>query len=580
MKILGINAFHADSSACIVIDGIVIVAIEEERLRRVKHWAGYPSESIRSCLEIANLSINDIDFIAINRDPNAHIREKVWFTLKNKPSLQNIISRLKNRKDVGNISSLLADQFSVSKSNVARKLIPVEHHMAHLSSTFFTSPFEDAIALSIDGFGDFISTMWGYCSKNKIEIDDYVGFPHSLGLLYSSLTQFLGFWKYGDEYKVMGMAAYGRPTKVKDIRKLIKKVKGGKFELNTDYFVHHSDGVSMEFPEGNPKLGQVFSDEMINLLGTPRKESDPVDQIHKDIACSLQLVYEEVLFHILAHLNLKYPQVNKLCLSGGCAQNSLANGKITSESNFKEVWVQPAAGDAGGALGAALFISNNKKNCKRFIMNSPALGKKYSNAEIKNLLQKNELAGFDQNYFEEDDSLIEYVVDSVINGKVIGFFHDAFEWGPRALGNRSIIVDPRIDNMKDLLNKKIKKRESFRPFAPSILKEEVTNWFENDEHVPFMTHVIKIKKEKRHLIPAVTHKDGTGRLQTVTKDFNKRYYNIIKSFFKQTKIPMILNTSFNENEPIVNTPQQALDCFLRTKMDIVVLENHVLSRRT
>jgi len=578
MKILGINAFHPDSSACIVVDGIVVAAIEEERLRRIKHWAGYPSHSIQSCLDIANLSINEIDYIAVNRDPNVHIADKIRFTLKNRPSLQNIISRLKNRKDVGSLSTLIGDQFSLDSSVIETKMVPIEHHIAHLASSFFTSPFEESVVLSIDGFGDFISTMWGYGKENKIDVGDYVGFPHSLGLLYLSITQYLGFWNYGDEYKVMGMAAYGRPTKVKEVGQLIRATKDGKFELTTDYFLHHSEGVTMEFRGGYPELGQVFSEKFVELLGPAREPSEDVKQIHKDIACSLQIVYEEILFHILSHLNSIYPENNKLCLSGGCAQNSLANGKITSNTDFKDVWVQPAAGDAGGALGAALMASNIKNYGKRYVMVSPALGKEYSNSDIKNLLSISKLDSFHQNYFDNEIDLIEFIVSQIINGKVIGFFHGAFEWGPRALGNRSIIVDPRIDDMKNLLNKKIKKRESFRPFAPSVLKEEVKNWFEKDEDVPFMTHVFKIKKDKRHLIPAVTHEDGTGRLQTVTNAFSPRYYKIIKLFFNKTKVPMILNTSFNENEPIVNTPKEALDCFLRTKMDVIVLENHTISR--
>ena len=578
MNILGINAFHPDSSACIVIDGKIVVAIEEERLLRIKHWAGFPEMSIRSCLNLAGLTINDIDKIAINRDKSAHRTEKILFTIKNRPSLNNIIYRLQNRKNIGDVPKLLSKIFDIDLQLVIDRVMPVEHHLAHLASTYFTSPHEESVVLSVDGFGDFISTMWGAGMGNNININDYVTFPHSLGMLYQSITQYLGFWNYGDEYKVMGMAAYGKPTFIHEVKKLVTCVDKGKFELNTEFFNHPDEGVSMEFDDGYPVIGAVFSEKMTELMGPARLKSDTVEQRDKDIACSLQVVYEEVLFHILSHLNKLYPGQTNLCLAGGCAQNSLANGKITSETDFQKVWIQPAAGDAGGAIGAALTVSNMYNKEKRNVMLSPALGIKHNNDQILELLDNTDLSQFNKSYVENEQELINIIVNYLIEGKVIGFFHGPFEWGPRALGNRSIIVDPRIKNMKDLLNKKIKKRESFRPFAPSILREKVNDWFEKDEDVPFMTHVLNVKKEKQDLIPAVTHEDGTGRLQSVTEDFNPRYYKLIKTFFQKTQVPMILNTSFNENEPIVNTPKEALDCFLRTDMDVLILENHIIRR--
>ena len=421
--------------------------------------------------------------------------------------------------------------------------------------------------------------MWGFGKGNNVEVDDYVTFPHSLGMLYQAITQYLGFANYGDEYKVMGMAAYGEPKFIDEIKQLIKPVDNGKFELNIDYFNHPIEGVSMEFDGGYPTIGNVFSKKMVNLLGDQRSKEDPVEQKHKDIACSLQKVYEETLIHILKHLNKKYPNTKKLCLAGGCAQNSLANGKITSLTDFDSVWIQPAAGDAGGALGAALAVSNQELNEKRHIMHSPSLGQSFSNNEIQKVLNNYNLEDFNYIFIEENEQLVDKISELLIDGNVIGFFHGAYEWGPRALGNRSIIVDPRIADMKGLLNEKIKKRESFRPFAPSVLREHVSEWFEKDEDVPFMTHVFNIKNDKKSIIPAVTHEDGTGRLQSVTKDFNLRYYEIINDFFLKTGVPMILNTSFNENEPIVSTPKEALECFLRTNMDVIVLENHIILRK-
>ena len=578
MIILGINAFHADSSACLIKNGVIVAAIEEERLTRVKHWAGFPELSIRACMKASGIRFSEIDKIALNRDKNVHKSEKILYAIKNRPKLNNVFNRLKSRKNISDIPLLISQRFDVELKLVKDKIIPVEHHLAHLYSTFLTSPYEESVVLSIDGFGDFLSTMWGHGINNKITIGDYVTFPHSLGLLYQSITQFLGFWNYGDEYKVMGMAAYGEPSFVNEIKKMVTCVDSGKFELSTKYFNHPDEGITMEFDGGYPLIGPVFSKKLEDLLGESRSKDTLIDQRHKDIAHSLQVVYEEVLFHILSYLNKEYPNETKLCLAGGCAQNSLANGKISSNSNFKDIWIQPAAGDSGGALGAALTVSNTHYNEKRHIMTSASLGLSYENSEIENYLKRVDLNEFKVEYIENEIKLIDTIVEYLILGKVIGFFHGAFEWGPRALGNRSIIVDPRIKDMKGLLNNKIKKRESFRPFAPSILDDQVINWFEKSEEVPFMTHVFKIKKDKRKLVPAITHQDGTGRLQTVSKNFNKRYYSIIKLFFEKTKVPMILNTSFNENEPIVNTPKEALDCFLRTNMDAVFLENYIISR--
>lgn len=579
MKILGINAFHADSSACILIDGEIVCAIEEERLTRIKHWAGFPKLSIDSCLKQANIVIEEVDYIAINRDPNAHIFEKVNFAIRKKPSLKNIINRVRSRKNDHNIVDLISNHFNVESKFIDKKIFKVEHHLAHLASTFYTSKYEDAVTLSIDGFGDFVSTMWGTVENDKIIIDDYVSFPDSLGMFYQAITQFLGFYNYGDEYKIMGMAGYGSPIFKNEMDKIISCVDQGKFKLGLDYFVHQSEGVSMDFATGYPDIGTLFSKNLEELLGPARKKNDEITQRHKDIAASVQFQFEKVLFHIIKYVNEKFPKYKKLCLSGGCAQNSLANGKITSISNFEEVWVQPAAGDAGGALGAALIAHIEKTNIRPKPMANASFGLSYSNEQISAIIKKDKrLEDFDANYIESDEELEHLIVDALLKGNVIGFFHGSFEWGPRALGNRSIIVDPRIKNMKDLLNQKIKKRESFRPFAPSVLASEVKNWFEKDESVPFMTHVFNIQENKKTKIPAVTHIDGTGRLQSVSIESNVRYYNVIKKFFNKTGVPMILNTSFNENEPIVNSPQEAIDCFLRTNMDKIILENHILSR--
>jgi carbamoyltransferase len=579
MKILGINAFHADSSACILVNGEILGAIEEERLTRIKHWAGFPILAIQNCLDLANLKINDIDYIAINRDPNAHIFEKVNFAVSKRPSLKNIINRVRSRKKDHDIVDLISKSFKVETKLIEKKIYNVEHHLAHLASTFYTSQYEDALVLSVDGFGDFVSTMWGTVENDKISVEDYVTFPHSLGLFYQAITQYLGFYNYGDEYKIMGMAGYGNPIFEKEMNKIISCTDDGKFKLGLDYFRHQSEGVSMEFDTGYPNIGTLFTNNLENLLGSSRTNDGEITQKHKDIAASVQFQYEKVFFHIIKSLNKRFPNYKKLCLAGGCAQNSLANGKITSISSFDDVWVQPAAGDAGGALGAAMVAHFEIKKDRPKHMVNASLGLSYTNEEIQvEIANDDRLTKFDVKFIQNDDELENLTVNALIDGNVIGFFHGSFEWGPRALGNRSIIVDPRIKNMKDLLNKKIKKRESFRPFAPSVLENEVKNWFEKDESVPFMTHVFNIREHKKSKIPAVTHIDGTGRLQSVSNQNNPRYHNIISKFFNITGVPMILNTSFNENEPIVNSPKEAIACFLRTSMDKIILENYIISR--
>ena len=405
----------------------MVAAIEEERIVRLKHWAGFPEESIKACLDIANLTISDIDKIAVNRDPKAHQADKIFYTISNRPSLKNLYDRIKNRREVGSLSSLLAKLFDIDESEITKKMVPVEHHFTHLTSTFFTSPYEESVILSIDGFGDFLSTMWGVGKNKNIDVDNFVTFPHRLGMLYQSITQYLGFKNYGDEYKVMGMAAYGQPNYVDKIRKLIRPVESGKFELNTEYFNHPIEGVSMEFDGGYPVIGNVFSTKMIELLGEQRKKNDPVEQKHKDIACSLQQVYEEILFHMLKHLNQLYPDIKNLCLAGGCAQNSLANGKITSNTEFDSVWIQPAAGDAGGALGAALAVSVQQNNEERDYMNSPALGQRFSNDDIASVINSSDLKSFKHELIENEDKLVEKISDLLVEGKVIGFFHGGSE---------------------------------------------------------------------------------------------------------------------------------------------------------
>lgn len=573
MKILGLNAYHGDSSACIVIDGELICAIEEERIRRIKHWAGLPSESIKWCLSFADIGIEDIDYIAISRNPSAHLHKKVLRVLTKTPSLSFLTNRLQNVSKIKDIKTSICEELGIDTKRLKAEIKNVEHHRAHLASTFFLSPYEKSLSLTVDGFGDFLSVMRAIGEGNKLKIIDWVEYPHSLGILYTALTQFLGFWNYGDEYKVMGLSAYGEPIYLDKMRELVKLKDNGLFELDTSYFMHDKEGVNMVWEDGQPTLGRIYSDKMSDLFGSPRDKEEEISDHFKNMACSAQAIYEEAYFHMLNDLYNRH-DLDTISLAGGCIQNSLANGKIYEKTKFNEVYIPPAAYDAGTAIGAAYWIWNEEFGKKRsYLMDNPYLGPEYSNDEIENIILSNNLTYKKMN----EDELIKHVAKDIEKGKVIGWFQGRTEWGPRALGNRSIIVDPRRSDMQDILNDRIKRREWFRPFAPSILEEHVSDWFESPTPVPFMEKVYEIKSPKRQYIPAVTHEDGTGRLQTVSSKLNPRYYKLISQFHANTDVPILLNTSFNENEPIVNTPQQAIDCFLRTKMDILAIGNFYLS---
>lgn len=582
MIILGLNAYHGDSSACLLIDGKLVAAAEEERFRRAKHWAGFPREAILYCFNEGKVRLEEIDHIAVNRNPKANLLRKALFALQKHPSIDLIKDRLKNLSKVKDIKAILCEECNIPQTALKAKVHYVEHHLAHLASTFMVCPFEDSAVVSVDGFGDFVGTMWGFGNDNRIEVLKKIFFPHSLGLFYLSLTQYLGFPKYGDEYKVMGLAALGQPTQMEKMRKIVKLNSNGLFELGLEYFIHHSEGVTMIWEGGEPVMGPVFSEEMEQLLGPRRERDTQIDKRHKDIASSLQTMYEEAFFHILIKV-YEQTKSHNLCLAGGCAMNSVANGKIFDNTPFQEIYIQAAAGDAGGAIGAAYYIFNREFNNPRgFVMQNTYWGPQFENAEIKRYVESNKKELSETNYTIEtvfdDVELCKKTAKEIANGKVIGWFQGRMEWGPRALGNRSIVVDPRNAEMKDVLNERIKRRETFRPFAPSILLERVGEYFENDYPDPFMIKVYPIKSDKRSKIPAVTHVDGTGRLQTVRKKDNPLYWQLIKEFENLTGVPIVLNTSFNENEPIVCTPQEALDCFLRTKMDILVLGNYFITR--
>ncbi len=579
MIILGINAHHADASACILIDGRLIAAAEEERFRRIKHWAGFPTIAIEYCLREAGVTLNQVDHIAVNRDPRARLVQRMKFILAKRPSLGAIKRRLENRAKIKGLEEELQEAFKLT--SLEPRLHHVEHHRAHVASAFFVAPFEDAAILSVDGFGDFVSSMWASGDGNSIDVLGEIGFPHSLGIFYTAITQYLGFPHYGDEYKVMGLAPYGKPSMLDKMREIVRVTDGG-FTLNLDYFTHHTVGLDMVWKGGSPVIGPVYSEALAELLGPARAAEDPIDQRHKDLAASMQAMFEEAFFSLVNALQKKTGKT-RLCVAGGCGYNSVANGLIFDRSPFRDVYIQAAAGDAGGAIGAAYWVWNQELQKPRaFVMDHAYWGPQYGDGEIDHAVSLRR-ADLDEakcriERVRDERELCRRTAEHITKGNVVGWFQGRMEWGPRALGNRSIVCDPRRADMKDILNHKIKRRESFRPFAPSILREAVGEWFETDYDVPFMLQVYQIREEKRAQIPAVTHVNGSGRLQSVTESQNPRYYHLIEAVRDMTGIPIVLNTSFNENEPVVNTPHEALDCFLRTKMDLLVMGDLMVER--
>ncbi len=588
MNLIGLSVYHADCSAAAVRDGHFIAGVEEERFCRIKHWAGFPEKALRWCLEeLVGTETGAVEAVAVARDPRRYLGRKLWVALSHPRSLPRALGRARNLLEIERLEQRLEHTLGCRVP-----VVSVEHHLAHLASAFFCSPFEEAALLSVDGFGDFVSTMLAVGRGNAITPISRVHFPHSLGVFYTALTQFLGFSGFGDEYKVMGLAAYGKPSFKRQLEELVPIRSDGSFILNLRYFLHLAQGVEMTWEDEMPRLGQLFSPRLEKLLGPARQADQPISEREQDIAASLQAVYEDRFFSLVRALVAR-TGLKRLALAGGCALNSVANGKLFDTTPVEEVFIQPAAGDGGTSLGAALYAHHHHFGRKRsnFVLEHAAWGPGYREEEVRRALRDRlpESGGgngrfrwqretLELKWFEEESRLVEETAHALVRGEVVGWFQGRSEWGPRALGQRSILADPRRPDMKELLNRKIKRRESFRPFAPSILEEHTGEWFECDAPDPFMLKVYPIRPEKRSLIPAVAHVDGSGRLQTVSEHATPLYYRLIRAFAARTGVPMLLNTSFNENEPIVNRPEEALDCFLRTGMDRLVLGRAVLLR--
>jgi carbamoyltransferase len=565
--ILGINTFHAGSSAALIIDGQPVVALAEERLNRIKYYAGFPKLAIRRCLEIAGLSFSDIDAVAVGRDSSANLHKKLEFALRNPSRLLNFARMRGKSKTFDDLKTLIATGCDVDPLTLNFKTYNIEHHIAHTASAYFASPWEKCAGITIDGSGDFVSCMLSDCEGAEIRPLQRIFVPHSLGSVYTTVCQFIGYPKYGDEGKVMGLAPLGEDTYTDFFENMVKATSRG-FELNPEYFLPFGANQGIEVGEDGQMIAhRHFSELFIKELGEPRQPYSDITRRDQDIAFGLQRVFEKHYLRMLNLLHEKVP-VERVSMAGGCALNSVANGKALFETPFRETCIQPAAGDDGLALGAALYVSNTLlKEGQRWVMKDSYLGDEYSDTVIKTELEKYKVS-----YRKlEREEILEATTEEIARGLVVGWFQGRMEWGPRALGNRSILAHPGFPNMKDILNARIKHREWFRPFAPSVLAEKQSEIFEQDHPSPFMLHVYKIRPEWRERLSAVNHVDNTGRLQTVARDENPLYYDLIKRFESKTGIPVILNTSFNENEPIVCQPYEAIECFLRTKMDVLVI---------
>jgi carbamoyltransferase len=569
--ILGINAFHAGASAALLVDGKPVAAIAEERLNRVKYYANFPALAIQKCLDMAGLSFSDIDYVAVGRDAAANRAKKIEYIVKHPTKLLNLLNIKKSRSSLDDLKALMVERCGVAASELRFEQVNVEHHLAHIASAYFISPWDDCAGFSMDGSGDFVSCMLAHCHGNKIDVKKRIYVPHSIGSLYTMVCKFIGYGQYGDEGKVMGLAPYGEDIYAEHFADMLILTDDG-FELNPKYFVPFGDNQGMTITnEGSMIVHRHHSDYFASIFGEPREPYTEIPKRDQDLSLGLQNIFEKGYMHVLNLLHRLVPS-DKVAMAGGAVLNSVANGKLFDQTPFKETVIQPAAGDEGLALGAALYVSRSVLDEKdHYVMVDSYLGPEYSDSEVKEALDS-----LGVKYQQADrDQLLEITSDEVAAGNVVGWFQGRMEWGPRALGNRSILAHPGHPDMKDILNARIKRREWFRPFAPSVLAERQAELFEHEHPSPFMLHVYKIRPEWRERLVAVNHVDNTGRLQTVTREENPLYYDLIKRFGEKTGIPVILNTSFNENEPIVCNPTEAIECFLRTKMDMLVIGSFV-----
>ncbi|GAB4176499.1 MAG: carbamoyltransferase C-terminal domain-containing protein [Thalassobaculales bacterium] len=582
VAVLGINAYHADASACLLVDGVIAAAAEEERFTRVKHWAGLPMRAISYCLDHAGIGLRDVAAIAVNAQPRANLAVKLAAVLRHGLSPARLAARLGRRRQLGGLAGGLAAGFDLPVGLVAGRLRRYEHHDCHIAQARMMIPedWTGGVALaSIDGFGDGLSAKWGVDAAGGLRQAGRVGFPHSLGLFYLAVTQHLGFWDYGDEYKVMGLAATGAPELRDAFRQVLRQDADGRFQLDLGCFSHHHGGAAMAFPEGVPRIGPVYCDGLSRLIGPPRRPGEAITDRHRAIAASAQQRFEEVVAGLLAPLRRAIAGPALLGLAGGCAMNSLCVGRLAAATGFARVLVPPGAGDAGGAAGAAALAWVEIAGTHPRWPAALGLGPGYDGAAVEAAVaaRQAELSAAGIAITRPADPA-DAAAERLAAGAVLGWFQGRGEWGARALGQRSILCDPGRADARDLLNHRIKRREPFRPFAPAVLEEAAGEWFETSHPIPHMTHVVPVRPARRQRIPAVVHADGSARPQTVSAAASPDFHRLIAAFAARTGLPLVLNTSFNENEPIVDTPAQAVDCFLRTGMDALAIGPLLLER--
>jgi len=545
-----------------------VAAAEEERFVRIKHVAGFPAEAARYCCSAERLNPEELNVIAVSRNPCAHLWTKAHLALGKGLLSPAVWQRLSVLVTAHNIKTTLAQALHIDPKRLRAKVVFVEHHRAHIASSFYPSGWDTATLLSLDGFGDSLSGMWGVGHGTCLSIDGSVSFPHSLGVLYTAITQFLGFLEWGDEYKVMGLAAYGQPERYRQaMEKLAQNAARIGYRLGLPYFRHHTTGVPMTWAAGAPTLDLLFSAEMERLLGPHRLPGAPVEQRHADIAAALQERLETVVLRLLEGLWEKH-RIPRLCYAGGVALNCVLNGKISRQTPFRHVFIQPAAHDAGTSLGAALYAYHHlQRRPRAFTMTHAAWGPDASEETCRSALESR---GIRHRKLDET-GLCETAADALSQGKIVGWFQGRMEFGPRSLGHRSLLADPRDPGMKDRINERIKRRESFRPFAPSVLAEKIQEYFPEAQPDPFMLFAYPARAGYLEKIPAVLHADGTGRLQAVRAEVEELYWKLIHAFESRTGIPILLNTSFNEREPIVCRPEEAIDCFQRNAVDCLAI---------
>ena len=574
MNILGINAYHAEASAALVVDGRLIAAAEEERFTRTKHAAGFPREAVRFCVKAGGLRPQDIDLIAIGGDPWAHAWARAVSAVRLGVGRPEFRQRAAHRFQRASIRQVVADALGVPPPQLRAVCRAIEHHRAHLASTFYVSGMDEAAILSLDGLGDFVSAMWGLGRDRRMDVQGAVTFPNSLGFFYTAITQHLGFLHWGDEYKVMGLAAHGQPEYLPVMRQLVRLGGGLRYRLSPPEFTPFHEWVAMQWGSGAPTLGLLFTKALERRLGPRRRPDEPITPRHADIACSAQAVLEEIVLEMLCRLAV-HTRMSNLCLAGGVALNCVLNGKITTHTPFRRVYVQPAAHDAGISLGAAYHVYHHEYHRPRaFAMEHVYWGPTSTDAEVEAALQRHQLP-----YKRlEPTQLVDESVARLAVGKILGWSQGAMEFGPRALGHRSLLADPRDPSMKERINERVKRRETFRPFAPSLPREAFAEFFGSAAPDPFMVMAYPIVPEKRGQIPAVLHVDGTGRPQAVDRRTNPLYWELLQAFGRQTGIPVLLNTSFNEQEPIVCRPEEAIACFLRNEIDALALGPFLIDR--